>query len=157
VLAIVDGYSVLEFFRVLGAIVWIGGAIMVTIFAELTKRANEPGAMARFARQVDWLATRVFIPTSLVVFGLGFWLVHKGQWGYGHFWIIWAIVAFIVSFVLGAGYLGPQSGRVGKLIEVEGADSPNVLKQIDMLVNVARIDILILASIVFIMVTRVGQ
>ena len=156
-LAIVDSYSVLEFFHVLGSIVWIGGAIMVTIFAELTKRANEPGAMARFARQVDWLAMRVFIPTSLVVFGLGFWLVHKGQWGYGHFWIIWAIAAFIVSFVLGAGYLGPQSGRVGKLIEAEGADSPNVLRQIDMLVNVARIDILILASIVFMMVTRVGQ
>jgi uncharacterized membrane protein len=146
VLAVVESYSA-----------WIGGAIMVTIFAELIKRANEPGAMARFSRQVDWLATRYFIPTSLVVFGLGFWLIHKGQWGYGHFWIIWAIAGFVVSFVLGAGYLGPQSGRVGKLIEAEGPDSPKVLKQIDLLVNVAGIDILILASIVFMMVTKVGQ
>jgi uncharacterized membrane protein len=157
VLAVVDTYTILKFLHVFGAIAWIGGAIMVTIFAELIKRANEPGAMARFAHQVDWLATRYFIPTSLVVFGLGFWLIHKGQWGYGHFWIIWAIVGFVVSFVLGAGYLGPQSGRVGKLIEAEGPDSPKVLKQIDLLVNVARIDILILASIVFMMVTKVGQ
>jgi hypothetical protein len=55
---------------------------MLTILAELTRRSDEPGAMARLARQIDWLSTRVFVPSALIVFGLGFWLVHKGFWGY---------------------------------------------------------------------------
>jgi uncharacterized membrane protein len=157
VLAVVDSYTLIKFFHIFLAIVWIGGGIMLTLLAELTRRANEPGAMARFARQVDWISTRIFIPSAVIVFGLGFWLVHKGLWGYDHLWIIWAIVAFVVSILLGAAFLGPQSGRIGKLIEAEGPDSPKVLSQIDVLVNVARVDILILASIVFMMVTKVGQ
>ena len=156
-LASVDSYSLIKFFHLFLAIVWIGGGIMLTILAELTRRTDEAGAMARFARQAEWVSTRVFIPSALVVFGLGFWLVEKGQWGYDHFWIIWAIVAYAVSFVLGAGFLGPQSGRIGKLIDAEGADSPRVLKQISLVVNVARVDLLILASIVFMMVTKVEQ
>jgi len=157
VLALVDNYTVLKFFHVFLAIVWIGGGVMLMVLAELTKRTQEPGAMARLARQIDWVSTRILVPSALVVFGLGFWLIHKGQWGYDHFWVVWGIVAFVVSFVLGAAFLGPQSGRVGKLIQAEGPDSPQVLKQIDLLVNVARVDILILASIVFMMVTKVGQ
>jgi uncharacterized membrane protein len=157
VLALVDTYTLLKFFHLLLAIVWIGGGTMLTILAELTRRANEPGAMARFARQVDWISTRIFIPSALIVFGLGFWLVHEGQWGYDHFWIIWGIVAFGASFLLGALFLGPQSGRVGKLIQAEGPDSARVLKQINLLVNVARLDLLLLASIVFVMVTKVGE
>jgi hypothetical protein len=49
------------------------------------------------------------------------------------------------------------AGRVGKLIQSEGPDSPQVLRQIDVLVNVARLDLLLLASIVFMMVTKVGD
>jgi uncharacterized membrane protein len=156
-LAAVDSYTLIKFFHVLLSIVWIGGGTMLTILAELTRRSHEPGAMARLARQIDWLSTRIFVPSALIVFGLGFWLVEKGQWGYDHFWIIWAIVAFVVSFLVGALFLGPRSGRVGKLIQSEGPDSPQVLKQIDVLVNVARLDLLLLASIVFMMVTKVGE
>ena len=44
-LAIVDSYTVIKFFHVFGAIVWIGGATMITIRAGLTRRVNEPGAV----------------------------------------------------------------------------------------------------------------
>jgi uncharacterized membrane protein len=156
-LAAVDSYTLIKFFHVFLAIVWIGGGVMLTVLAELTRRSDEPGAMARLARQIDWLSTRVFVPSALIVFGLGFWLVHKGFWGYDHFWIIYSIVAFAVSFLVGALFLGPQSGQVGKLIQAEGPDSPRVLRKIDLLVNVARLDLLLLASIVFMMVTKVGE
>jgi uncharacterized membrane protein len=157
VLALVDSYTVIKFFHILLAIIWIGGGTMLTILAELTRRSNEPGAMARLAYQIDWISKRVLVPSAVIVFGLGFWLVHKGQWSYNHFWIVWAIAAFVVSFLVGALFLGPQSGRVGKLIQAEGPDSPQVATQIGLLVNVARLDLLLLASIVFMMVTKVGQ
>jgi hypothetical protein len=54
-------------------------------------------------------------------------------------------------------FLGPQSGRVGKLIQAERPDSPQVMRQIDLFVNVAHLDLLLLASIVFMMVTKVGE
>ena len=67
-LAAVDSHTLIKFFHVFPAIVWIGGAVMLTILAELTKRANEPGAMARFARpEADvLLASIVFMMVTKV-------------------------------------------------------------------------------------------
>jgi uncharacterized membrane protein len=156
VLADVETYTVLKFFHVLLAIVWIGGAVALSVMAELVRRQRAPGRMAAFARDAEWLSTRLFLPSSLIVFALGFWLVSRGHWGY-HFWIVWAIAAFAASFVVGAGYIGPQSGKLAKQIDAEGAESPAVEARTGRILLAARADIVILISIVFMMVTKVGQ
>ena len=155
-LADVETYTLLKFFHVLLAVVWIGGAVALSIMAELVRRQRVPGRMAAFARDAEWLSTRLFLPSSLIVFGLGFWLVSRGHWGY-QFWVWFAIVGFAASFVLGAGYIGPQSGKLAKQIDGEGPESPAVEARIGRILLAARADILILVSIVFMMVTKVGQ
>jgi uncharacterized membrane protein len=156
VLAVVDAYSLLKFLHVIFAIVWIGGAVALSIMAELVRRQKVPGRMAAFSHDAELLSTRLFLPSSLIVVGLGFWLVSRGHWGY-HFWIVYAIAGFAASFVLGAGYIGPQSGKLAKQIEAEGAESPAVEARIGRILLAARADIVVLISIVFMMVTKVGQ
>jgi hypothetical protein len=46
----------------------------------------------------------------VVVFLLGLYLVHEGHWGWGHFWIVYSLAAFALSFLIGAGFLGPSRG-----------------------------------------------
>ena len=155
-LAAVDTYSVLQFVHVLGAMLWIGGAVMLTILGELAVRSRNGPRIATLARETDKLAKIFFIPVSLVVLGLGFYLVEDGGWGYQP-WIVYALAAFGVSFILGAGFIGPESGRIGKLIVSEGADSPTVHARLSRLLWVGRLDLLLIISIAFAMVTKVGQ
>lgn len=156
-LAEVDSYTIAKFFHVLLAVVWVGGAILLQVLAQFALRSKLPGRAAEFARETEWVGKRVFTPASILVLLLGIWLVHDGSWGFGHFWIIAGFVAFVVSFVVGAGFLGPEAGRLGREIEAQGADSPAVKSRIARIVNIARIDLAVLIFIIFLMVTKIGQ
>jgi hypothetical protein len=149
-------YQLLVFARVALAVVWLGGALMLTILAELAMCTRVPGHMAEFAREVGLLGGRFFAPVSLALLGFGFWLVYRGHWGY-HTWIVVSLVGFGASFVIGAGYLGPRSAALAKVIAAEGPDAPVVRTRLRTIVTVARIDLVILFTVLFFMVTKIGQ
>lgn len=149
-------YDILKFGHVAFAIAWLGGGLMISILAELALRSELPGRQAEFAREVALVGQRFFTPVSLVVLGLGFWLVSRGGWGY-HAWIVGSLAGYGVSFAIGAGFLGPQSAKLAKLIDANGPDSPLVRARIRTIVNVARVDLVILFTVVFLMVSKVGQ
>jgi uncharacterized membrane protein len=157
ILAEVDSYTIFKFFHVLLAVVWVGGAIMLQVLAQFALRSKLPGRAAEFARETEWVGTRVFTPASILVLLLGIWLVHDGHWGFGHFWIIAGFVSFVVSFAVGAGFLGPEAGRLAKEIEAQGPDAPAVKARIARIINIARIDLAVLLFIIFLMVTKLGQ
>jgi uncharacterized membrane protein len=156
-LATVDSYTVAKFFHVLLTVAWVGGAILLQVLAQFALRSELSGRAAEFARETEWVGKRVFTPASLLVLLLGIWLVHDGHWGFGHFWIIAGFAAFIVSFVVGAGFLGPEAGRLAKEIEAQGPDAPAVKARIGRIINIARIDLAVLVFIIFLMVTKIGQ
>ena len=149
-------YDILKFAHVALAVAWIGGGLMMSILAEFAIRSKIPGRTAEFAREVGLIGQRFFTPISLMVLGLGFWLVHKGHWGY-HTWIIVSLVGYGLSTLIGAGFIGPQSAKLAKVIATEGPDATVVKDRIRMIVTVARVDLVILFTVVFFMVTKIGQ
>ena len=48
----------------------------------------------------------------------------NGNWSWGQTWTVLGLIAYALSFVVGAGYLGPESGRIAEVIEKEGPESP---------------------------------
>ena len=78
----VTTYDWLTAFHVFFAVVWVGGAVMIQIFASLAMRSALPGRIAEFAAEAERIGMRVFMPSSLALLGLGFWLIHEGQWDY---------------------------------------------------------------------------
>ena len=66
---------------------------------------------------------RLFAPTSLVLLGLGFWLIHEGHWPY-KLWIVLALIGFALSFVTGIAFLGPESKRIANAIEARARSLP---------------------------------
>ena len=156
-LAAVDSYTIFKFVHVLLAVIWVGGAAMLQLLAEFALRSTLPGRAAEFAREAEWVGMRVFLPSSIVLLLVGIWLVHDGGWGFGSFWIIAAFVAFALSVATGAGFLGPESGRLAKEIEAHGADAPAVKARIGRILKVSRVELLVLIFIVFLMVTKLGQ
>lgn len=149
-------YDFLKFLHVSFAIAWVGGGLMISILAEFALRSKLPGRGAEFAREAALIGQRFFTPLSLLVLGLGFWLIHEGHVGYPT-WIVLGLIGFGLSFVIGAGFLGPQTVKLAKLIDEHGPDDPAVRAKIRVIVNVARVDLLVLFAVVFFMVTKVGR
>lgn len=156
-LSAVDTYNVLKFLHVLAAVIWVGGAVLIQVLARLALRSKLPGRAAEFAHEVELVGKRFFTPLSFVVLLLGIALVQKGRWGFGQAWIILGLVGIAATIATGAGYLGPQMAKLAELIRAEGDDAPTVRARIATILNVARLDTVVLVFVIFVMVTKMGQ
>ncbi len=151
-----DRYEILKFVHIAAAIVWIGGAVAIQFFAHLARRSGDAQRMVALTRDVEWIGKRVFTPAALIVVILGFILVWDGPWTLGMEWVWISLIIFGISFALGVGFFTPESMRIGKMIEAEGAESPAVQARITRILNLIRIDLVLLFAIVYLMVAKPG-
>ena len=148
-------YSTWKALHVLMAIVWIGGALMIQLFAFRIFHDSDPRRIAEFTRDIEFIATRTFIPASLILVVLGFVLMNQGSWDW-QFWAVFALVVWALSFIAGAAFLGPESGRIGKLIEERGGVDAEIQSRIERILLFSRIDMVFLALIAMDMVLKPG-
>jgi uncharacterized membrane protein len=149
-----DRYELLKFVHVGAAIVWVGGAAMVQFFALRALARKDPLGMVQFSRDVEWIGNRVMLPSALVVIALGFLLVWDGPWELSTTWIWISLVIYAVSFAVGLFVLTPQAKKIGDQIEAEGPESPAVQARIARVLQISRVDLVLLFAIVFLMVTK---
>ena len=147
-------YQVFKSIHVLAAIVWLGGGAMITVLAWQAQRAKDNAQLLQIGKQAEWLSMRVFVPASLLVLAMGIVLMHKGDWGYGHFWTLFGLIAWGVSFVVGAAFLGPEAGRLAKLIETKGPEDPEVIARLNRIISVARADVVLVLLVAADMVAK---
>ena len=149
-------YEWLLFFHIAAAIVWLGGGVAIQVLAIRANRTDDPARMTTIAHEAEWFGTRIFLPSSLLVLVLGIILTIDGPWDFGQTWIILALIGYGLSFLTGAAFLGPESGRIGKLLAAEGPDSPAVRARIQRIFLVSRIELVLLYLIVLDMVVKPG-
>src|SRR5213593_1136169 len=106
--------------HVLAAVIWVGGGVAVNVLAILTQREKDPLRMVQFAKQAEFVGQRIFTPMSLAVLGFGFGMIENAGYGYDFTWIKIALAGWGLSFLVGAGFLGPESGRLGRLMVERG-------------------------------------
>lgn len=147
-------YEWLVSFHVLGACVWIGGAVVTQALAIRATRSDDPTAVGKLAGDVEWVGTRVIIPSTIVLLIAGIWAVVEGPWEFEQGWITAGLVVWILSFITGAGFLGPESGRIKNLIAASGPEAPEVRRRVGRILFIARIELVLLIAIVFIMVGK---
>ncbi len=154
--AAVNRYEWLLFFHIAAAIVWLGGGVAIQVLAIRANRTDDPARMATIAHEAEWFGTRIFLPSSLLVLVLGIILTIDGPWDFGQTWIVLALIGYGLSFVTGAAFLGPESGRIGNLLAAEGPDPPAVRARIQRIFLVSRIELVLLYLIVLDMVVKPG-
>ncbi len=150
-------YTWLKSIHVLAAVIWVGGACTLQVLAILANRSTEPGELAAFARNASWVGERVFVPASLVLVVFGAWTVHEGGWSYSQTWLWLGLLVFAASFLVGAGFLGPEGKRIARAIEQGGPGSPEARMRINRIFLVSRIELLFLLLIVLDMVIKPGS
>ena len=142
-------------FHIFAAAIWVGGNFLTQFYGLRARRSTSQEHLVGFTQDVEWVGTRVLVPTSLILLVLGFLLVHERQWEW-HFWLVAALAVWAASFVTGAAFLGPESGRLAKVIDERGVDSPEARARISRIFLVSRIELLFLILVVFDMVLKPG-
>ena len=143
--------------HILAAVVWVGGAFTVQMMAIRVVRDPDPARLAGFARDVEMIGMRVFLPSSLVLLVFGFWLVHEGNWSLSAGWLTFGLVVIAISIVTGAAFLGPESGRIAKVIDAEGPASPDARRRINRIFLVSRVELVLLLLVVVAMAAKPGS
>ena len=141
--------------HVLAAIVWVGGGVMLQLLAVQILKTNDPERLAKFARDVEYISLRTFIPASLVLLVLGFVLMDQGGWEY-KFWVIFALVGFALSFLSGVLVISPEAGRVAKLTAERGGVDDEIAGRIERMLLYSRIELALIALIAMDMVFKPG-
>jgi len=143
-------YEFLLFFHISMAVIWVGGGAMMQFFGLRAIRATDPMRLADLGRDIEWIAQRVLVPSSLLAVVSGVLMVIESDvWGFGDDWIVIGIVLFAITFLAGTLFFGPESGRLGKLAETEGPTSPAVLGKLQRLLALTRADLMLLFLIIF--------
>lgn len=139
-------YASLKFLHILLAIVWVGGAITIQLLA-LKAMAAGPVHVEHLTKSIEWMGKRVFMPASGILFLIGLWMAFG--WTGWPVWIWIGVVAFAATFVTGAFFLGPESGRIAKLLEEKGADAPETVASLKRILMISRIDLVVLIVVVW--------
>ena len=151
-------YTFFKSIHVVTAVIWVGGATMVQAYAFRITRTGDGKRQADFAKDTEIVGMRVFMPSSLLLFLAAIGLMANGNWSWGQNWTVLGLIAFALSFVIGAGFLGPESGRIAQAIEKEGPNSPEAQARIRRILSVSRAELVVLLTVIVNMVAKpVGQ
>ena len=146
-------YEALLFAHILFVVTWVGTDVGLQFLA-LRAMASSGERRVAFMADVEWLGTHLLIPTALLVVIFGALLVNEVGYDFGDTWIILGLAGFAFSFVVGAGFLGPESGRIAGLAAERGPEDPDVGRRINRVLLVSRIELVILIGIIVDMVVK---
>jgi hypothetical protein len=137
--------------------IWVGGDAMLQIMYLRAKAAGAERTVA-FVKDVEWIGSRILTPTALLVVLLGFGLIGESDGAYelSQTWVWLGLAAFAFSFALGAGFLGPETGRIGTLAEDRGVDDPEIQRRTTRVLLFARLELIILFAVILDMIVKPG-
>src|SRR5580765_8307823 len=151
-------YTFFKSVHVVTAAIWVGGAMMIQAYAFRILRTGDARRQAEFSKDTEVVGMRVFMPSTLILFLAAIAMMVNLDWSWSQNWIILGLIAFGLSFVLGAGFLGPEGGRIAELIERDGPDSPAVQARIRRILTISRGELIVLLIVIVNMVVKpVGQ
>lgn len=142
--------------HVLAAVLWVGGGFMLQVLTIRASRADDGPRLATLTSEIEWIGTRIFVPSSLALVVFGFLLVSEGNWDY-ELWIVFGIAVWLASFFVGAGFLGPESRRLSQTIRELGIDSAEARARLARIFLISRIELAFLLLVVLAMVLKPGS
>jgi hypothetical protein len=70
--------------------------------------------------------------------------------------VLFGFIVWLLSFIAGSGYLGPESGRLSRLVEERGPEDAEYQRRLKQIFLVSRIELLLLILVVLDMTVKPG-
>lgn len=103
--------------HIVGGIIWVGGGIMLSVVGARARQSEDPRLIGEFARMLSYVGLRVFTPAVVAVLVSGVWLVlASSEWNFTQLWVLLALGAFVVAFLIGAIYLSRIAIELERLV-----------------------------------------
>lgn len=150
-----SGYEVVVFFHVLAAIVWVGAGFGLQLL-EIRAKQSGPDRMRFFGQEAEWLSTRLFMPASFAAVGFGIWAVAIGPWSFSDTWITAGFAGFILTIIVGMGFIAPTSKKLAQVSGERGPQDPEAQRLTRRMTLASRFNMLVLVAVVFDMVVKPG-
>jgi uncharacterized membrane protein len=147
-------YQIYLALHVVAIVIWVGGDVTLTTLGIVFERRSDGETLAALGKMGAWVGTRVYTPALFAALGLGIALVEKGHWGWSTFWIDFGIAGWGIAAAVGAGFVGPELGRIDRAAAEHGPDSPEVARRVKRLFTVFRFDTALLVLIVVVMTAK---
>jgi uncharacterized membrane protein len=147
-------YTFFKSVHVTAAALWVGGAFMIQAYAFRIVRTRDAERQAEFSKDTEIVGMRVFMPSAWILLLAGIGMMVNLHWSWGQNWIVFGLISFALSFVIGAGFLGPESGRIAAIIAREGPASPAAQARIRRILLVSRCELVVLIAVVWNMVVK---
>src|SRR5262245_13541766 len=95
------------FVHVLAAMIWLGGAVSVTVLGGAALRSGKTDAVGSFIASLRIVFPLLFGPASLAVLGFGIWLVlDSDAWDFGQAWVILGLALVGAAVLIGGAMVG---------------------------------------------------
>ena len=142
--------------HIFAAVIWVGGGFTLQLAYRLAFQSADPGPRVFLGNAAEWIGQRFYLGSSIALLVTGFLMISEADISVGDGWILFGLAVIVASAAVGAGYLGPESGRLGKLMEAKGPDDPEVIDRVKRLLLISRIELVFLFLVLADMVAKPG-
>jgi uncharacterized membrane protein len=146
-------YNLFKFLHIVGAIVWIGGVVTVSIITARAAREKDPTVLAAMARQMRFNGMAVIGPAAGLTLIAGIVMIAVSGLG-APLWVIWGFAAIIVSVALGATLLRRGNEELREVAATAEPGDPRLSAAQRRLTTLNTINVLLLLSAVGAMVFK---
>jgi uncharacterized membrane protein len=126
-------YETLLYFHLLGVFLIVGGAAIATAIGIKLSKTARPHTVAELSRLSTIAERYVITPGAILAIVAGSWLVHKGGYRYGSFWVIGSYVLWVTALTIGWAILGRHTTRIhrrARQLVADGVDeSPELQRE----------------------------
>lgn len=116
-------YALLKFIHVTAAIIWVGGAIAITVLNARLAREQDQGALVALARQAGFYGQAVLGPAAITTLVAGIATALTVGFPFESLWITWGFAGVFGSILLGSTFIRRTYGEMAQLIASSGPDT----------------------------------
>jgi uncharacterized membrane protein len=146
-------YTLFKFLHIVGAIIWIGGAISVSIINARVAREQDGAMLAEMSRQSRFYGTAVIGPAAGLTLIAGIVMIAISGLGVP-LWVIWGFATIIVSVALGATLLRRSGEELSEVAATATPGDPRLSTLQRRLATLNTVNVLLLLSGVWAMVFK---
>ena len=146
-------YTLFKFLHVAAVIVWVGGVATLSLITARLAREQDQAALLALLRQASFYGRAIIGPAAALTLIAGFVMVFVARLG-GPLWVTWGLVGLFVSLLLGAIPIRRTTAELSKLAATAALDDPRMIVLRRRLTTLNTINLLLLLSVVWAMVSK---